>query len=479
MQLSTAISNPLWQSIDKTSLMPLNDSTRQIAVGLYDLVRDQRIISPHGHVDPGMLLRNQPFESATDLFIYHNHYITRLLHADGVAMSEILRPKDLAGEDLEVHARNAWQQFAQRSHLLAGTASGYWFERELVNVFGLDARLTGANAQDMFDEIQGRLATPEMLPQQLFKDFGIELLATTDSPTDTLESHRRLNQLDLGGRIAPTFRPDAFINPSADGWAERVELMIAALGNDVSQQGFIDSLAQYRAHFIACGAFSVDIGTQTAYTTILSDADAQRMFHLALQGKLTPEQARDYRGHMIGEMIRQSCDDGLVITLHVGVVRNHSTQTFSNFGPDTGHDLPIRAEFVKNLHPVLQKYGLNPNLHLVLFSLDESTWARDIAPLASFYPSVFIGAPWWFLDAPNAARRFREAVTDGAGFYRGSGFIDDTRAFLSIPTRHDMSRRVDSAFLAELVSQQRLTIAQAEQIAVDLVTEIPKRAFKL
>jgi len=470
---------PVWQSIDNKSLMPLEPAVRDIANGLYQLVRELPIISPHGHVDPQLLLANQPFESAADLFIYHNHYITRQLHADGVSLDQVLRPNSLAGADLELHGRNAWSQFAARWHKLAATSSGYWFVRELGSVFGIDRELGPENADKIYDEIQAALARPEMLPRALFADFKIDVLATTDSPADNLSAHRDLAALNLGGRVAPTFRPDAFINPTSGGWAERVSQLVANSGQSLSQAGFVATLAERREFFKANGAFSVDIGAETAFTTVLEPAEAQRLFELGLAGKLSEAQALDYRGHMIAEMIRMSCDDGLVITLHVGVHRNHSSETLAAYGPDTGHDIPIRAEFTKNLHPVLERYGRHPNLHLILFALDETTWSREVAPLAGFYPSVFVGAPWWFFDAPDAALRFRNAVTDTAGFYRGSGFIDDTRAFLSIPTRHDMARRVDSTYLAQLVAQRRLSLKTAERTAIDLVTEIPKRAFKL
>ena len=471
--------NPVWQSIDKTSLMPLDASTRGLAEDLYRQIADLPIISPHGHVDPQMLLENQPFESAADLFLYQNHYITRLLHADGVHLSEILRPKNVRVEELESHGRAAWQLFADRQLLFSGTASGYWFARELKSVFGIEEPLNSQNAQQVYEAIQARLNQPEMLPQNLFREFRIEVLATTDSPTDTLEAHRKLAELDLGGRVVPTFRPDLYINPAAGGWAQRTLQMLEGAHQPISQQGFIAALVERRQFFIERGAFSIDIGAETAYTEILDAEQAERLFQRAILGDLNEAEQLSYRGHMIAEMIRMSCDDGLTVTLHVGVHRNHSISTLEQFGPDTGHDLPIRAEFVKNLHPVLNRFGHNPNLRLILFALDETTWAREIAPLAGFYPSVFVGAPWWFLDAPDAAMRFRRAVTDSVGFYRGSGFIDDTRAFLSIPTRHDMARRIDASFLAELVQQRRISLAEAQRIAVDTVTTIPRRAFNL
>lgn len=468
-----------WQTIDNESLMPLEPTARAIAQDLFGLVADLPIISPHGHVDPQLLLQNKPFESAADLFIYHNHYVTRLLHADGVDLGQLRLPSSGSEVDLAAHAANAWQIFADRWHLFAGTASGYWFVRELRDVFGIDQEFNSQSANQIREQIEAKLLEPEMLPRALFEKFNIEVLATTDSPTDDLAAHSELAQLQLGGRVLPTLRPDAFINAQTTGWKQRIEQLLAMTGKATNHAGFVAALADRRQYFIDHGAFSVDIGAESAFTTILSDAEAEQLFQLGLKGELTAEQEVVYRGHMISELIGQSCEDGLVTTLHVGVHRNHSTETFKKFGPDTGHDIPIRAEFTKNLQPVLERYGLNQNLHLVLFALDETTWSREIAPLAGFYPSVFIGAPWWFFDAPSAARRFREATVETAGFYRGSGFIDDTRAFLSIPTRHEMARRVDSAFLAELVVQKRITRSQAEQIAVDLVSSVPKRAFKL
>jgi glucuronate isomerase len=471
--------NRIWQTIDRASLMPLQPELRDAAVGLFELVSELPIISPHGHVSPELLLENAPFESPADLFIYHNHYITRLLHADGVSLSEVRRPTNLSETKLREHGKNAWQQFAERWHQIAPTSSGYWFVRELGSVFGIEQELSANNAQLIYDQIQSALVMPEMRPRALFEQFKIEVLATTDSPADSLNAHADLAKLGLGGKVAPTLRPDTYIYPLASGWAERVAALCELTSNSLSQRGFVAALAQRRAHFRAHGAFSVDIGAETAFTTILDEAEAQLLFERAVAGKLNTAEAEVYRGHMIAEMIRMSCDDGLVVTLHVGVHRNHSTQTMREFGPDSGHDIPIRAEFTKSLHPVLERYGNHPNLHLILFSLDETTWSREVAPLAGFYSSVFIGAPWWFYDAPDAAVRFREAITDTAGFYRGSGFIDDTRAFLSIPTRHEMARRIDSAYLAKLVAQRRLSLATAERIAVDLVTTIPRRAFKL
>lgn len=473
-------STSVWQSIDKETLMPNQPNVREIAQNLFELVADLPIISPHGHVSPQMLFENSAFSNAADLFIHHNHYVTRLLFADDAPMEEILSAEK-SGVDAssEQQGRKAWQHFANRQHLFAGTATGYWFKREMSSVFGIDTELNSTNAPEIYDAIARKLTEQQMLPHSLFKKFNIEFLATTDSPEDDLQFHKKLASLDLGGRVAPTMRPDRYLEPLSANWLSLVESITTLTGEQFSQAGLVNAIAKRREYFIQNGAVSIDIGAETAFTTILETSEAQRLFEKAAKSTLTPEEALAYRGHMIAEMIRLSCEDGLVVTLHVGVKRNHSGPTHEKFGADTGHDIPIAAEFTNNVQPVLELYGLNTNLQLILFALDETTWSREIAPLAGFYPSVYIGAPWWFFDAPESGRRFRAATVETAGFYRGSGFIDDTRAFLSITTRHDMARRVDSAFLAEMVADNRLTLSQAQKIAVDLVTTIPKKAFKL
>lgn len=465
------------QSLDSNRLLVSANQDSELALELYREIRELPIISPHGHVDPSLFVRNQKFESPTDLFIYHDHYITRLLHADGVAMVELLKP---AADSNLSHAKNAWQKFFERWAMFAGTASGYWFQESLQSVFGIAQEPSAENAGEIFDQIALELDRDEMRPVELLRSFNIEFLATTDDPADDLAAHAILNaDASLTTRFSPTFRPDFYIDPLSEAWLARVNNLCEITGQKVSHSGLVEALWLRRQFFKSQGAVSVDIGAATAFTTVLAASEAGQLFEKAKAGTISAEEALLYRGNMITEMVRMSCEDELVITLHVGVHRNHSAPTLKEFGRDTGHDLPIQAEFVSNLKPVLDLYGLNPKLTLILFSLDESTWGREIAPLASFYPSVRIGAPWWFLDAPDSATRFREATVEIAGFYRGSGFIDDTRAFLSIPARHDMARRVEAAFLAKLVHQGRISIETARKIAKDIVVAIPKRAFKL
>ncbi|MEY4425373.1 MAG: glucuronate isomerase [Actinomycetota bacterium] len=460
--------------LNSRRLLPVEPEALAIAEQLYEQVAKLPIISPHGHVDPKLLLENKPFANPAELFIYHDHYVTRLLHAAGYSLNEL-------GKSENPDPRRTWKILCSNWHLLAGTSSGYWLTHEFATLFGITETPSEQNADTLYDRIASNLLEPHMLPRALFKKFNIKFLATTDDPCDDLAVHKAIAEDDsFGGRIAPTFRPDAYLDPRNPAFVSNVTKLLAITKKpSATFSNYISALEERRAFFIEHGAISADHGVLEPFTTVLSEAKVSQFFDQAMAGQLSAEDARLFAGHMLCEMARMSSEDGLVMTIHAGVYRNHSTETFKKFGPDTGQDIPVRAEFVNNLHALLENYGLNPNLHVILFALDETTWGREIAPLAGFYPSVYVGAPWWFLDAPDSATRFREATTEIAGFYRGSGFIDDTRAFLSIPARHDMARRIDCAFLARLVIQGRITYEEAEKIAKDLVVAVPKKAFKL
>jgi len=452
--------------LDADRLLPIEPSARAVARRLYELVADAPILSPHGHVDPRLLLDDEPFPDPVELLVRHDHYVTRLLHASGVPLEQF---------GTFVDPRETWQLFCENWHRFAGTASGYWLSSILSELFGIDEQPDAANADALFTTIIRALAQPEFRPRALFERFGIEVLATTDDPLDDLEAHRTLAaDPGFGGRVIPTFRPDAYFDPEAPGFAERIERLGAT-----SFAGYLDALAGRRAFFIENGAVSADHGVLEPHTEDLDDAEAARLFDAGLAGTITPAEARTFRGRILLEMARMSVDDGLVMTIHAGVQRNHHLPTFERFGPDTGHDIPVSTEWVHNLRPLLQRFGTDPRLHLILFTVDESTYSRELAPLAAFYPAVFLGAPWWFLDAPDAIHRFRAATTETAGFSRGSGFVDDTRAFLSIPARHDMARRVDAAFLARLVGEGRLDEESAARVAHELVDTIPRTAWRL
>ena len=462
--------------LDPDRLFPVDPDTRAIARALYERVEHLPILSPHGHVAPSLLLDDAPFADPADLFIVHDHYVTRLLHAAGVDLGTLG-----VGPSAAADPRTVWREFCRNWHQFVGTASGYWLTHELVTLFGIADEPSAETADALYDRIADRLATDAFRPRALFEQFRIEVLATTDDPMDDLAAHAALaSDPDFPGRVLPTFRPDAYLDPTAAAFRSKVDRLTEAAGVATDDfTGYLRALEERRAYFVQHGAVSADHGVREPFTTDLEESEAAALYRGAVAGTLTPGEARVFSGHMLLQMARMSVRDGLVMTVHPGVHRNHSGRTFDRFGPDTGHDIPIATEYTGNLRPLLDRFGLEKDFHLILFSVDETTFSREIAPLAGFYPSVYVGAPWWFLDAPDAIQRFRSAVTETAGFYRGSGFIDDTRAFLSIPARHDTARRLDAAFLARLVREGRATTAQAERIIVDLVDSIPRKAFKL
>ena len=467
---------PAALELDNDRLLPGDPDTRAIARDLYAAVATLPIISPHGHVDPRLLLDDAPFSDPAELLITGDHYVTRLLHAGGVDLADLG-----AGPSAVTDPRAVWRLLAGNWHLFAGTASGYWLTHELVTLFGIDVEPSSATADSIYDAIAVRLSGAAYRPRALFEQFRIDVLATTDDPLDDLSAHAALNRdASFPGRVLPTFRPDAYLDPTTPDFVQRIERLTASNGTAPDDfAGYLAALEARRAHFIAHGAVSADHGVREPFTIDLTDDEASALYRRAVSGGLDAAGSRAFRGNMLLRMAGMSARDGLVMTIHPGVHRNHSTATLDRFGSDTGHDIPVTTTYTENLRPLLERHGLAPGLHLVLFTVDETVYSREIAPLAGFYPSVFIGAPWWFLDAPDAVQRFRADVTETAGFYRGSGFIDDTRAFLSIPARHDMARRLDSAFLARLVREGRVSLTQAGRIAVDLVDSIPRRTFKL
>ena len=459
---------------DPARLLPADPSTRAIALHLYGRVAAEPIISPHGHVHPSLLLHDEPYSDPVALLVTGDHYVTRLLHAGGVDLADLV-VDEAAGRD----ARTVWRTLAAHWHRFAGTASGYWIEEELDGVFGITTPLGPDTADAIFDEIAAALTRPEFRPRALFRRFGIEFLATTDDPLDDLSEHAALAASGIPGRVAPTFRADRYLDPDTVGFTDNVGRLLGATGRPGDFAGYLGALEDRRAHFIRHGAVSTDHGVEEVFTVDLDAGEGERLFQAVLAGTADAAERRAFRGHMLVQMARMSVDDGLVMTIHPGVLRNHSTASRARFGPDTGHDIPVATEFTRGIRPLLERYGLERDFHLVLFAIDETVYSRELAPLAGFYPSVYLGAPWWFLDAPDAIARHRAAVTETAGFYRSSGFIDDTRAFLSIPARHDTARRIDAGFLARLVVEGRLRMDAAERIIDDLVDAIPRKVFKL
>ncbi|MCH6472036.1 glucuronate isomerase [Sinomonas terrae] len=464
-------------------LFPADPGTRQIARELYADVEHFPILSPHGHVPAEWIADDVPFTDPTALLVTPDHYVTRLIHTAGVPLGELgVGAGETLGEDL---SRTGWRRFAESWPLFDGTASGYWLRSEFEQVFGLPAEMVETfcpgNADAVYDAIAAKLAEPDFRPRRLFEDFNIEVLATTDDPLDSLEAHERLAKDEsFRGRVVPTFRPDAYINIAHPEWAERIERLTAeASGGVAGFAGYLRALENRRRYFVDHGAVSADHGVRTPLTLRLEPSEAEALFEKARRGEADAADRDAFEAHMMWEMARMSVEDGIVMTIHPGSFRNHHGPTFAEFGGDTGHDIPFAVNYTQGVHALLQDFGTAKDFHLVLFTLDETVFSRELAPLAGFYPSVYIGSPWWFLDAPDAMLRFRSAVTETAGFSRSSGFIDDTRAYCSIPARHDTSRRIEASFLARLVAEHRITEARAHELIVDIVDRAPRRVFKL
>jgi glucuronate isomerase len=459
-------------------LLPVDRDERVIARRLYEAVRALPLISPHGHVDPRVLLDDEPFPDPATLLITPDHYVTRLLHADGVQLDALGVGQGPLSEDA---AREVWRRLCEHWHVYRGTPVRFWLEAELAEIFDVNVRPSAETADAIYDQVAERLRQDAYRPRALYERFRLQVLATTDDPCDDLAAHAALAaDPQWSGRVIPTFRPDAYLEPAQPGWSEAVTRLGEVAGVDTGEYtGYVSALEQRRRHFLEHGATSADHSHEDVRTDPLEPSEAARIYRAALAGEATHGEAVAFRRHMLLEMARMSCEDGLVMTLHPAVRRAHHGPTFERFGPDTGHDIPLQVEFTDALRPLLERFGTHPNFHLIVFTLDETVWSRELAPLAGFYPSVYVGVPWWFLDAPDAIRRFRAAVTETAGFTRTSGFVDDTRAFCSIPARHDMSRRVDAGVLARLVAEHRLDEDETVETAVDLVVGQPTAAFKL
>jgi glucuronate isomerase len=451
-------------------LYPLDPAARELARSIHAGTQGSPIISPHGHVSAQLLADNEPFADPTRLLITPDHYVTRLLHASGVPLEDLL----------EADPRSAWRVFCSRWSIFLGTPVRLWLEHELSFLFGIGEQPSADNADELYDQLAAQLAQPEFRPRALLQRFGISVLATTDDPADDLDAHRRLAAQSLACAVIPTMRADAYTDPSHPAWSVSLDRLSAASSTDCgTYAGLLAALQDRRAYFQAHGATAIDCGPADAWAIPLTDAEAEQLHGDGLAGTISPAGAIAYRRNLLYQFAAMSAADGLVMQLHPGVLRNHHQPTFRRFGRDTGHDLPLFTSFTEPLRRVLNDFGTAENFRLVLFTVDEAAFSREIAPLAGFYPSVYAGAPWWFLDAPAAIHRYRAAVTETAGFYKTSGFIDDTRGLCSIPARHDMSRRLDAGYLAELVLSHQISEADAHQIAGDLVNRIPRSTFRL
>ncbi len=465
--------------MDPDRLFPSGGRERDIARALYAGVADLPILSPHGHTDPRWFAEDAPFPDPARLFVTPDHYVFRMLFSQGVPLEALGVPR-ADGGPVETDGRRIWRIFAQHMHLFRGTPSRMWLDHAFETVFGLTERPSAQNADATYDHIAECLAQPGFRPRALFERFGIEAIATTEGALDDLRWHRMIRDSGWTGRVLTAYRPDAVVDPEFDGFADNVEALGALTGCDATTwDGYLEAHRIRRAFFKEHGATSTDHGHPTARTEDLPQAEAAALFDRALQGACSPEEADRFRGQMLTEMARMSLGDGLVMQIHPGSLRNHSGDMLARFGRDKGFDIPTRTDYVRALRPLLEAVGTRPDLTVIVFTLDESAYARELAPLAGVYPALRLGPPWWFHDSPEGMRRFREMTTETCGFYNTVGFNDDTRAFCSIPARHDVARRVDCAYLAGLVATGRLDEDEAREVAQDLTYRLAKQAYRL
>jgi glucuronate isomerase len=461
--------------IHEDGLFPAEPAARAIARALYASIKGLPIVSPHGHTQAAWFARNEPFPDPANLFVQPDHYVYRMLYSQGVSLDDL----EIGQQELK-DPRKVWRIFASHYYLFRGTPTRIWLDFAFHQLFGLNVRLSEATADLYFDIISEKLRTPEFLPRALFDRFNIEVLATTDSPIDSLADHQAIRDSDWKARILPTFRPDSVVDPEFDGFTANVAALGQQTGEDTSTwSGYLNALRKARARFRSLGCRATDHGHPTPQTADLRTTEAEGLFHRVLKADADAQQQELFRAQMLTEMARMSLDDGFVMQIHPGSARNHNRALHQRYGRDIGADIPRPTNYVDALRPLLDRFGNESTLTIILFTLDESTYSRELAPLAGHYPCLRLGPPWWFNDSPEGMLRFREQATETAGFYNTVGFNDDTRAFLSIPARHDVARRVDCAFLAKLVSEHRLAEDEAFDVARALTYGLVKKTYRL
>ncbi|MBT6098216.1 MAG: glucuronate isomerase [Paracoccaceae bacterium] len=465
--------------LDEDRLFPSDGRSRDLARALFATVRDLPIVSPHGHTDPRWLAENNPFANPAELFVTPDHYVFRMLFSQGVRLED-LGIQTIMGTEDPVDPREVWRTFAEHYYVFRGTPSRLWIDHSLQTVFGVEKVLSAKTADEIYDKITDCLFRLEFRPRALFDKFDIEVIATTESPLDTLEHHAQIASSGWNGRVITTYRPDVVIDPENPDFLENLKAFSETTDEDaLTWAGYLNAHRKRRRDFIAHGATASDHGHPSARTENLSDSAAQDLFASALRDPADPKIAEAFRAQMLTEMAKMSMDDGLVMQIHPGSRRNHSHSIFNKFGTDMGFDIPGRTNYVEALGPLLDVVGHEPDFTLIVFTLDETSYGRELAPLAGVYPALKLGPAWWFFDSPDGMWRFREMITETAGFYNTVGFNDDTRAFCSIPARHDVARRVDCAYLASLVTSGRLSETDAFELAQDLTYKLAKKAYHL
>lgn len=452
---------------------------RKNAREIYNSIKDLPIISPHGHVDPKLFAENKPFPNPSELILIPDHYLYRMLYSQGISFESLGVPT-IDGIEVEKNPCKIWQLFADNYYLFNGTPSGVWLDYEFRIVFGIKEKLNGKNAIKIYNELNEKISSAEFLPRSLYEKFVIEVISTTDAATELLEHHKKINESGWKGRVIPCFRPDGVTDLSNKNWKANVQLLGERVGEEIgSFSQYISALENRRKYFKEKGATSTDHGVFSPYTHELNKSEVEKIFQRALKGNTTKEDVNLFTAHMLIEMARMSTEDGLVMQIHAGAYRDHNPVIFERFGADKGCDIPIQTDYTFNLKELLNKYGNNPAFTVIVFTLDETTYSRELAPLAGHYPSMKLGPAWWFHDSIEGMKRYRHMVTETAGFYNTVGFNDDTRAFVSIPARHDVARRIDSNYLGELVARHIISINEALIIAKDLTYNLVKKAYKL
>ena len=450
---------------------------RAIARRLYGTVCNLPLLSPHGHTEARWFADNQPFPDPTTLFIVPDHYVFRMLYSQGIAMEDL----GIGQKELEPNeAQRIWMRFAESYYLFRGTPTRLWLDFAFQELFGLEERLCASNAASYYETISAKLATPAFRPRALYQQFNLEVLATTNSPLDPLTCHQAIRDSGWKARILPTFRPDSVVDPEFDGFHHNLQRLGEMQGEDCGHwEGYLRALRLAREGFKKLGCTATDHGHPTAATADIGAAASAALFNRVLARTAEPAEKELFRAQMLTEMARMSVDDGLVMQIHPGSARNHNRQIFRRFGRDVGADIPTATNYVQALQPLLDRFGNEPSFTLILFTLDESAYSRELAPLAGHYPCLRLGPPWWFYDSPEGMRRFRELTTETAGFYNTAGFNDDTRAFLSIPARHDVARRVDCAYLSRLVAEHQLDEDEAVEVAHSLAYDLARKTYRL
>lgn len=431
------------------------------------------LICPHSHVNPALFSDSQgSFPNPVEMFVRRDVRVLSQLHSQGVRLEPFLDPN----RDPE----EVWRMFARHYRLFWGTSTALWLEQQLETVFAISEALDESSADHIYQTLVARIAQPEYRPRAVLERLKIEILCTTASATDPLLHYRTLSQGAWAGRVLPVFRPDKLLWTAHPDWLPELHKLAAQTSGPITRmRAFLDALRQRRHEFKRLGCVATDHGCERPYTERLSSKAADDLFSLALKGKITIAESIRLQGHLLIEMAKMSLEDGLVMQIHTGSYQDHNGELLVRFGPNKGADLPLATEFTSNLKPLLGVVGNEPAMKLVLFSLDETAYGRDLGPLAGHYPAVFVGAPWSFHNGPKGLMRYFDQVVETAGLCNTAGFQDHARSVGTLAARHDLWRRIACRWLANLELEGRLSHAQARSMLGDLANGRARKVYGL